>query len=278
MRFYVLLPATILFLEGASPAESSEGRRGRPGVIAHRGAGFDAPENTLPALERAIALGCAMAEVDLRYTADGEIVLMHDLTVDRTTDGAGKLSEFALARLGQLDAGSWFGEAFRGTRIPTLQEAIALCRGKTQLYLDLKEEDPAPVARRVQELQAHPWVVFRPYTYWSLKTIMAIDSRFRVLVDLGDWVQAPGMMQMLKREFPTASFSSDLKNWNPQMVAEARRLGIQTFVNVLGPDDTSENLERAVALGFDYIQTDYPERLQRIIGEKSRAAPKDGRR
>jgi hypothetical protein len=76
------------------------------------------------------------------------------------------------------------------------------------------------------------------------------------------------MMQMLKREFPTAYFSSDWRNWNQKMVNEARKLKVATFVNVLGPDDTIENLERAVEMGFDYIQTDYPKRLLELLNQR----------
>jgi glycerophosphoryl diester phosphodiesterase len=245
-----------------------------PGVIAHRGVVLEAPENTLPAVQRAIELGCAMAEIDLRYTSDGEVILMHDATLERTTNGSGRVSDMNLARIRQLDAGTYFGRAFIGTRIPTLREAIDLARGKIQLYLDMKEDNPFPAARLVKELGAHSMVVFRPYTLLALKQILSVDPQFRVLIDMGDWVQASGMMEMLKREFPTAYFSSDWRNWNQKMVNEARKLKVATFVNVLGPDDTIENLQRAVEMGFDYIQTDYPKRLLEILNQpKSKQIP-----
>jgi hypothetical protein len=121
----------------------------------------------------------------------------------------------------------------------------------------------------VKELGAHSMVVFRPYTLLALKQILSVDPQFRVLIDMGDWVQARGMMDMLKREFPTAYFSSDWKNWNLNMVNEARKLQIPTFVNVLGSEDTPENLARAVEMGFDYIQTDYPRRLLEILERRN---------
>ena len=116
-------------------------------------------------------------------------------------------------------------------------------------------------------------VVFRPYTLLALKQILSIDPQFRVLIDMGDWVQAAGMMPMLKREFPTAYFSSDWKNWNQHMVNEARKLQIPTFVNVLGAEDTAENLARAVEMGFDYIQTDHPRRLLEILERRTSKKP-----
>jgi glycerophosphoryl diester phosphodiesterase len=97
-----------------------------PPVIGHRGAAARAPENTLAGLRRAKALGCAWVEFDARLTADGVLVLCHDAALDRTTDRAGLVSGQGLATIRQCDAGSWFGPAFAGERVPTLEEALTL--------------------------------------------------------------------------------------------------------------------------------------------------------
>jgi glycerophosphoryl diester phosphodiesterase len=248
----------------ATPAEAAA----RPRVIAHRGVVLEAPENTLPAIAKAIELGCAMAEIDLRYAADGEVVLMHDATLDRTTDGTGRVAEKTLAELRVLDAGGAFGAAFRGTRVPTLREAVELARGRIDLYLDLKEGDPLPVVRQVEQAGARSMVVYRPYTYLALKQILSETPRARVLVDVGDWAQAPRLIELLHREIPGGALSSDWGNWTPAVLADARRHRMATFVNVLGPSDTPENRARAVTLGFDYIQTDHPRDLLAILRER----------
>jgi glycerophosphoryl diester phosphodiesterase len=258
----VVLLALAPYLAAPAHAETAA----RPGVIAHRGVALEAPENTLPAIAKAIDLGCALAEIDMRYTADGEVVLVHDATVDRTTDGKGRVAEKTLAELRALDAGASRGPEFRGTRIPTLREAVELARGRIQLYLDLKEPDPRPVVRVIEQLGARSMVFYRPYTYVALQQILAEVPSSRVLIDPGDWVQAPHLLEMLRRDFPTGAASSDWGNWKPPAVAEARRLRIPTFVNVLGASDTPENLRAAVALGFDYIQTDHPRELLEILG------------
>lgn len=257
MRGFVILVAW--FLPSLAPAAE------QPGVIAHRGVVSEAPENTLPAIAKAIELGCALAEIDLRYTADGEVVLVHDATLERTTDGTGSVARKTPAELKRLDAGTRHGASFRGTRIPTLQEAIELARGRIQLYLDLKERDPLPVVRVVERLGARSNVYYRPYSHTALRLILAESPESRVLIDLGDWVQAVGLLATLRRAFPTAAISSDWQNWEPSAVAEARRLGLPTFVNVLGASDTPENLRAAVALGFDYIQTDHPRQLLELL-------------
>jgi glycerophosphoryl diester phosphodiesterase len=242
-----------------------------PGVIAHRGVALEAPENTLPAITKAIELGCALAEIDLRYTADGEVVLMHDASVERTTNGTGRVADQALAALRNLDAGARQGGAFRGTRVPTLREALEHARGRIGIYLDLKEPDPLPVVRLVEQLGARANVFYRPYSYRALRQILTAAPESRVLVDLGDWARAPGLAEMLRRDVPTGALSADWAHWDAAAVAEARRRGVRTFANVLGADDTPENLARAAALGFDYIQTDHPRTLLEIL--RGRASP-----
>ena len=97
-------------------------------TIAHRGFSHIAPENTLIALKKAIEIGADFAELDVCQTKDGEIVLMHDETLDRTTNGTGEIWNFTLKELKQLDAGSWFGPQFKGEPIPTLLEVIQSCQ------------------------------------------------------------------------------------------------------------------------------------------------------
>lgn len=139
------------------PAPTQSGLPATPWVIAHRGASAYAPENTLPAFGLAAEQGATFVEFDLRLTRDGRIVCLHDDSLERTTDveevfpdrfraaGEGSqarrrwlLEDFTLAELKRLDAGSWFGPAFRGTRIPTFAEAIDALRGRSGLFIELK--------------------------------------------------------------------------------------------------------------------------------------------
>ena len=109
-------------------------------IIAHRGASAERPECTLPAIERAIETGATAVEVDVRTSRDGRLYILHDTTVDRTTDGRGKGSGLTLTELQKLDAGGWFDPKYRGVRIPSLIEAAKACRGRIDLLLDLKEQ------------------------------------------------------------------------------------------------------------------------------------------
>lgn len=113
---------------------------GRIHVCAHRGHSAGAPENTLPALTAAADLGATAAEIDVVLTRDGAIVLSHDETLERTTDGKGRVAAMDLAGVRRLDAGAWFGPAFAGTRMPTLGEALATARAAGMgLHVEIKE-------------------------------------------------------------------------------------------------------------------------------------------
>jgi glycerophosphoryl diester phosphodiesterase len=132
----------------------------RPWLIAHRGASAYAPENTVPAFELAAEQGATYVEFDLRLTGDGQVVCLHDETLERTTDvervfperfrtvGEGPnavkrwfLEDFTLAEIRQLDAGSWFAPRFAGTRIPTFAETIDSLKGRSGLFIELKSPE-----------------------------------------------------------------------------------------------------------------------------------------
>ena len=108
------------------------------GVCAHRGASDTHPENTIAAFREAIRLGAQMIEFDVALTGDGKLVLMHDHTIDRTTDGSGRVEEWLLADLKKLDAGSWKNSRFEGERIPTLSEALNMMPNNIWLNVHLK--------------------------------------------------------------------------------------------------------------------------------------------
>jgi glycerophosphoryl diester phosphodiesterase len=122
----------------ASPAAELIERQDPPVVVAHRGASSLAPENTLAAIRKAAELGAVMVEFDVRQTKDGRVVLMHDADVRRTTDGKGRIKDTTHAQLTELDAGHWFGPAFQGEPVPTLDEALAALGPKMVAAIELK--------------------------------------------------------------------------------------------------------------------------------------------
>jgi glycerophosphoryl diester phosphodiesterase len=105
----------------------------------HRGHSIGTPENTMPALEATLTQGGSSAEIDVMLSQDDQIVLMHDYTVDRTTNGHGLVEAHSLASLQALDAGAWFAAEFAETRVPTLKEALLYAREKLGLVVEIKE-------------------------------------------------------------------------------------------------------------------------------------------
>lgn len=108
--------------------------------IGHRGASALAPENTLPSFQLAMELGADEVELDVVPCATGEPVVMHNETVDKTTNGTGAVRDKSLAELKELDAGLWFDERFRGTKVPTLDEVFELVKGRLTVNIEIKGE------------------------------------------------------------------------------------------------------------------------------------------
>lgn len=138
----------------------TEGASLRPGaphgaadVIAHRGASAYAPENTLAAFALAAEMGAHWFELDCTLTKDGEVVVIHDDALDRTTDLAGPVCDLTLDRLRQCDAGSWYGPAFRNEPLPTLSDALEFARGRIGVYIEIKDSaDDSELELRVARL------------------------------------------------------------------------------------------------------------------------------
>lgn len=149
----------------------------RPLIFAHRGASADAPENTLAAFKLALEQGADGIELDAKLTADGEVVVIHDRTVDRTTNGTGYVSQMTLAQLRQLDAGAWKGAAFKGSTIPTLAEVLEAFGNRLLINIELTNygspEDglPEKAARLVQACQVEHSVLFSSFLPSNLTII-----------------------------------------------------------------------------------------------------------
>lgn len=140
------MPSTLLILfqlAAGSPIDDfmrPTGASGTPHVIAHRGFSGVAPENTLAAFRRAVAIGAEMFELDVLLSRDGHVVVIHDDTLDRTTNGSGRVADRTLAELSALDAGSWFAPEFTDERIPTLEQALGLAKGQILVNVEIKTE------------------------------------------------------------------------------------------------------------------------------------------
>jgi glycerophosphoryl diester phosphodiesterase len=141
--FFTLLALFMLkdfFLASLAAHNMPLPQRNAVKIIAHRGASGYAPENTLPAFELALSMGADILELDVHLSADGHLVVMHDADLARTTGVKGAIASSHWEALSQLDAGSWYGENFAGTKIPELQQVLAMAKGKAQVLIELKND------------------------------------------------------------------------------------------------------------------------------------------
>jgi len=272
IRLPFLVTAVALTCAGSSaPAKQLL----QPFVVAHRGAGKLAPENTLAAIRKAIELGVDFVELDVRTTADGELVLMHDRTVDRTTDGSGAVSELTAADIATLDAGSKFAADYAGARVPTLAAALDLCRGKVGVYLDIKDASLA----RVIEMLRERVIVEQALAYCGPEDAMEIkrvEPRLAIMPGPGSWLRVKGVAEAVARSLRAEYLDSHLLDWTADAVREAHRAGAQVCVDIMGATDNEEGMRRAVDLGADGIQTDRPDILLRLLGRAARKAVNPG--
>jgi glycerophosphoryl diester phosphodiesterase len=258
----------IAFL-GATPARVSAtellGETRTPGeaafIASHRG-GASAPENTLPAISAALAQGFDYVEVDVALTADGHAVLMHDATVDRTTDGHGPLAALTLAEVRSLDAGSWFAPEYAGTPVPTLAEFLDLLAGtKHRALIELKGEwDAAAVGAAVDDLAERDLdrrVAIASFDARTLARVAAaseVVSRMLILKHLPDDVVSAAA------EAGVRGILVDRKAVlaRPEVVEAVHTAGVRIIVYTLNEDT---QWDEVTALGVDGIVTDDPETL-----------------
>ncbi|WP_391560291.1 glycerophosphodiester phosphodiesterase [Robertmurraya sp.] len=166
-------------LSQAFAEEPTVGERKQVDNVAHRGATAYAPENTIAAFDLAVNMKADYIEIDVQRSKDGELVLIHDTTVDRTTDGTGKVGELTFEQLRSLDAGSWKGEQYEGEPIPTFEEILDRYRGKVGILIELKAPELYPgiekqVAEALKERNLdkpqNEKIIIQSFNFESMKT------------------------------------------------------------------------------------------------------------
>ncbi len=253
--------------------EIEAAKSGAKVVVGHRGAAGHAPENTMASFEAALRLGADAVELDVRPSADGELVVIHDAAVDRTTDGRGAVAAMTLEQLRSLDAGARHGGQFRGERIPTLREALAWARGRTELVIEIKG-DPHPqhgVEEQVVGLVAEHGMIDRvmviSFYHPSLRRVRELEPRIAtgMLYDgfLADTIAAA-------RAAGADCVRPRWTDWNDALVAEVHGAGL--VAGAWTPDDEAV-MARLLAMGLDSITTNYPDRLRRVLASAALTGP-----
>lgn len=244
-------------------------------ACAHRGDSYCAPENTLPAFELALAKGAAQVEFDVRATRDGALVVIHDSTVDRTTDGTGRVSALTLSEIRALDAGGWKDTHYTGTRIPLLSEVLSLMRPgvlvNCQLYVG-----PEHVAEVIEEIRSHELVdqVFLACGAAQMAEARRLEPRLRLCNLEG---QRGPDSDYPQRVIASGAQFIQLCGWADCMadvVEDLHRHGIT--VNFFGTEDP-QLMRRLIEARVDYVLTDHLDLMHAVMREYG-IAPNPGAR
>lgn len=232
--------------------------------IAHRGASGRAPENTLAAFKSAIEIGVDAVELDLHGTADGEIVVIHDATLDRTTDRHGRINETTLETIQSADAGGWFDAEFSGESVPTLTEALA-CIGKgTIAVLEIKDPLIAEaVVAKIHETETLGATVIISFHTRVLQTLRALEPRIATGWLIGGHNKHVSPIELCQQ---LGELGSSLLNVNHELITaefayEVRRRGIALWCWTV---DDLARMREMKAFGVQGITSNYPERFAMV--------------
>lgn len=240
----------------------------RPLNLAHQGASYEAPANTLPAFLLAAALGADGIEFDVQLSKDGEVVVIHDFTLDATTNGSGSVSDHTLAEIKMLDAGGWFDPDFAGHRIPTLQEVIDAVGHLLLMNIEIKSPDlrdtglEDAVVRIVEDNGLLERVVissFNPLSLWRVR-------RLNPSIPLG-LLYAPDLPVGLRHAWARhvlslAALHPYYTLVDPMYLRWARKRGYR--VNTWTVDDPGD-MWRLARMGVDVIISNRPELVAQVL-------------
>ncbi|HZY10950.1 MAG TPA: glycerophosphodiester phosphodiesterase family protein, partial [Bacteroidota bacterium] len=231
-------------------------------------------ENTLVAFKRAIDLGATMLELDVHQTNDSHLVVIHDETVDRTTNGDGKIKDLSLAQIKLLDAGSWFSPEYAGEKIPTLGEVFDITPDSISLLIELKEgsiEYPGieeRVARLIRERDAQHRVILKSFDDDILKRLRKLAPDVRRLKVFVTQISFLGIIIERGLNFGTVlndSVQYVQHYWfglTQSFIDEAHRKGYKVFAWDVNDRDRMKDL---VEIGIDGIETDHPDWVKELL-------------
>lgn len=234
-------------------------------AIAHRGASEYAPENTFAAFDLALQLGARHVELDVQETRDGQLAVIHDDRVNRTTDGTGRVAELKLAELQALDAGRWFGEAFAGVRIPTLEEVFLRYRGKLHVHVEIKGKGSriaGLVADLVRRMELGAQVTITSFQRERLEEMRRAAPELPcgwLVAEVDDGVIERALGLGLAQICPKAAAVT------PELVVRLHGLGFAVRAWGVG---TEEAMRRVAEAGADGMTVNFPDKLLAYLASR----------
>lgn len=232
--------------------------------VAHRGASAYAPENTISAFDKAVEMKADYIEIDVQRSKDGELVLIHDTSVDRTTDGTGKVGDLTFEQLRNLDAGSWKGEQFTGEKIPTFDEILDRYHGKIGILIELKAPELYPgieesIAEELKERNLdkpqNEKIIIQSFNFESMKKMNDLLPKVPIGVLTSSKLHTtPQVLQ----EFSTYAdyFNPSYGIVDEELVNQVHSLGMKIGSWTVRSQEAADFL---LDMGVDAIITDYPD-------------------
>lgn len=237
-------------------------------VVAHRGAHINIPENSLPAYQKAIDLGCDFVEIDVRTTKDGRFVSMHNSEIDEYVKGSvGKVSELTFSEVKALDIGIMTGPEWKDTRVPSFEEILELCRGKIGIYLDLKA---APVPELIRIIKQYK---MERDIFWYIPSSRVLEIS-ELATDCPECILMPdpgkedNVINMIEK-YNAKVLATDMGELSNSFISKAHNHKVVVIVD----EDKGNEAEwtKIIEWHTDGIQTDDPEKLISFL--KSRKNP-----
>ena len=241
------------------------GADARPLVIGHRGASADAPENTIAAFELALEQGADGIELDLHLSADEQPVVIHDFTLERTTDGAGPVSDHRVRELKRLDAGSWHDRRFRGQRLQTLQEVLERFRDRARFWIELKGGSalyPGIEERVVSMVEIYDVVdrvIVQSFDHAAIARVRTLNRDIPVGALVGQTPLDPALL----RPGTVSALCPGAEILTAPLLEEIRGAGLGCYVWTV---NEPAQMDRLVEWGVDGIITDRPGLLRARLG------------
>lgn len=259
---------TVMFVAGlAGMGYANPAAQGRPSsedieVVVHRGANFLAPENTLPSARAALKYGAEWIELDVRKSKDGVLYNLHDETLDRTTDGHGPIHLVTSSEIERLDAGSWFGPAFRGLKVPRIETMLDSLKGKANVFFDVKKG--TPVADLVKLVRAKGFEKNSFFWFADAKMVpefVKLAPEMKIKVNASD-IEGIKKWQAVCRP---SYVEIEPENITKNLVNYCHKNGILVMAAIQNGNE--ETYKKAIQVQPDLVNIDQPELWARVVAE-----------
>lgn len=237
----------------------------KPLILAHRGSKGEAPENTLAAFKLAVTQESDGVELDVRLTKDNELIVIHDATIDRTSDGTGKVREMTLEEVQQFDAGSWFDEKFAGEKIPLLSEVLDVLPSHYLINIEVKDDyDGAidePLLAFIQDQGDYDRFVVSSFDHKSVKRLKLAEPKLKIgLLYSNNIIDPVGYSKLAGVDVFSIHPLARLITAEEVLQAEAAGKPIYTYTI-----NEEAAMKDAIEKRIDGIITDYPARLKQVV-------------